>query len=414
MTKQRANQAIAEMFNPDGSLKYGGVTYKVLKRERDKASKWINNEHPEIVQRMADGRVEIIDGMIRELGQNDKLTRNLLSTILYEGVKPAFGAGIGGAVGAFLTDPDDEESNLAMNLAIGGFTLGLLQKRLQANPYIKGDMKEKAFGILENQGAIALHNFLKVHTAGTMAAKLNAYGGPLETLSKLLFHQQMGSTRGILGAEHAADVLELKFFQAINEKVIQQASPELYNPAWRIIRGLESEADAVRRLNLNALDQKNLKQLIKNTEEFRTDNIEPINEEISALEKRISEISILLKDVLPDLLKTTRKKERNAKYKAVLGEQRNDAQTLKRYLLSETDENWICPYHNEKADRETAEADHIHPVSKGGQSTLQNMVLICYDCNRGKGDSTLRNFCKVKGFIFEEVCERLESDGKEI
>ena len=102
-----------------------------------------------------------------------------------------------------------------------------------------------------------------------MAAKLNAYGGPLETLSKLLFHQQMGSTRGILGAEHAADVLELKFFQTINEKVIQQASPELYNPAWRIIRGLESEADAVRRLNLNALDQKNLKQLIKNTEEFR-------------------------------------------------------------------------------------------------------------------------------------------------
>ena len=55
-----------------------------------------------------------------------------------------------------------------------------------------------------------------------------------------------------------------------------------------------------------------------------------------------------------------------------------------------------------------------YEISKGGQSTLQNMVLVCYDCNRGKGDSTLRNFCKVKGFIFEEVCERLESLGKEI
>ena len=157
-----------------------------------------------------------------------------------------------------------------------------------------------------------------------------------------------------------------------------------------------------------------MNEVHKNSEEFRTDNIEPINEEISALEKRISEISILLKDVLPDLLKTTRKKERNAKYKAVLGEARDQSQSIKNFLLSETDENWTCPYCNEKKDKETAEADHIHPVSKGGQSTLQNMVLICYDCNRGKGDSTLRNFCKVKGFSFDEVCERLESDGKEI
>jgi len=160
--------------------------------------------------------------------------------------------------------------------------------------------------------------------------------------------------------------------------------------------------------------EKKVSEISNEVQRYFETNIEPLKEEVITLQNRIDEISSLLKDVLADLLKTTRKKERNAKYKAVLGEARDQSQSIKNFLLSETDENWTCPYCNEKKDKETAEADHIHPVSKGGQSTLQNMVLICYDCNRGKTDSTLRNFCKVKGYSFDEVCERLESDGKEI
>ncbi len=31
------------------------------------------------------------------------------------------------------------------------------------------------------------------------------------------------------------------------------------------------------------------------------------------------------------------------------------------------------------------EVDHVIPVSKGGQSTLNNLVTACRDCNRKKG-----------------------------
>jgi 5-methylcytosine-specific restriction endonuclease McrA len=38
------------------------------------------------------------------------------------------------------------------------------------------------------------------------------------------------------------------------------------------------------------------------------------------------------------------------------------------------------------------ELDHIHPVSKGGLSTAQNLVFICSECNRKKSAQTLNQF----------------------
>jgi 5-methylcytosine-specific restriction endonuclease McrA len=31
--------------------------------------------------------------------------------------------------------------------------------------------------------------------------------------------------------------------------------------------------------------------------------------------------------------------------------------------------------------------DHILPVARGGATTLQNLQLLCAECNRGKSDS---------------------------
>ena len=46
---------------------------------------------------------------------------------------------------------------------------------------------------------------------------------------------------------------------------------------------------------------------------------------------------------------------------------------------------------NFEGDR-CCELDHIHPVSKGGLSTAQNLVFICSDCNRKKSAQTLNQF----------------------
>lgn len=57
----------------------------------------------------------------------------------------------------------------------------------------------------------------------------------------------------------------------------------------------------------------------------------------------------------------------------------------------------ICPYCGQQIDKETAHADHIYPVSKGGHSSIKNMVFICSTCNLSKGEKTLNQYITTVG-----------------
>lgn len=70
-----------------------------------------------------------------------------------------------------------------------------------------------------------------------------------------------------------------------------------------------------------------------------------------------------------------------------------------------------CPYCGVELGDE-ADADHIYPVSRGGQSTVENMVLVCPDCNLAKGDKTLREFIESAGLNRGEIESRLAKLGK--
>jgi HNH endonuclease len=51
-------------------------------------------------------------------------------------------------------------------------------------------------------------------------------------------------------------------------------------------------------------------------------------------------------------------------------------------------DNFTCVYCGRKAkDDVTLHVDHIHPVSKGGTDTEDNLVTACEDCNLGKSDT---------------------------
>lgn len=48
-----------------------------------------------------------------------------------------------------------------------------------------------------------------------------------------------------------------------------------------------------------------------------------------------------------------------------------------------------CKYCGKSAEETVLEIDHIVPVSKGGKSILDNLITLCIDCNRGKGDRSI-------------------------
>lgn len=47
-------------------------------------------------------------------------------------------------------------------------------------------------------------------------------------------------------------------------------------------------------------------------------------------------------------------------------------------------DSFVCQYCGQRPPDVILEADHIHPVSRGGLDELINLITSCYDCNRGK------------------------------
>ena len=128
---------------------------------------------------------------------------------------------------------------------------------------------------------------------------------------------------------------------------------------------------------------------------------------------------LVLKKILIELKrfkKRASERERTSKINAFEMKNRSGAQNIKEKLLKPIrgKSNWSCPYCTNLSDVNLAEADHIHPVNKGGLTTLQNMVLICKKCNSKKTNLLLRIFCKKQSYDYNGVCERLEKLGKDV
>ncbi len=94
---------------------------------------------------------------------------------------------------------------------------------------------------------------------------------------------------------------------------------------------------------------------------------------------------------------------------AYLGLSRAQAKVVKRLLKERQYDS--CPYCEGPLD-ENIHADHIYPVSLGGLSTEQNMVLVCADCNCRKSNKTLREFCLEARLDFQSIERRLMELGK--
>lgn len=67
-----------------------------------------------------------------------------------------------------------------------------------------------------------------------------------------------------------------------------------------------------------------------------------------------------------------------------------------------------CPYCGDDLNMNTAHADHIYPISKGGHSTSKNMVYVCERCNMQKKNFTLNKFIQITGYNRKDIEMRLD------
>lgn len=54
-------------------------------------------------------------------------------------------------------------------------------------------------------------------------------------------------------------------------------------------------------------------------------------------------------------------------------------------------DNFTCRYCGQSAPKVELHVDHIIPVSKGGENSLNNLITACQDCNLGKSDMLLES-----------------------
>jgi 5-methylcytosine-specific restriction endonuclease McrA len=61
--------------------------------------------------------------------------------------------------------------------------------------------------------------------------------------------------------------------------------------------------------------------------------------------------------------------------------------TLNRWSIFARD-NFSCAYCGVVQTKKELSLDHIHPVSKGGKSSWENLITACQKCNQKKSDKT--------------------------
>lgn len=168
-------------------------------------------------------------------------------------------------------------------------------------------------------------------------------------------------------------------------------------------------------------DETDIREIHKKYLKNPSDKIMNIQKEIFSINRKIEKCNSTIYNLKPDYndeeLKYARKKsrarEKAARLAAFESKARQGTQSLKKQLLRKvTGKSKKCIYCGKSTLKQNLVLDHIHPIAKGGQTVIQNSVLVCQSCNSTKSALTLRAFCKKAGHNFDEVTSRLEKQGK--
>ena len=71
-------------------------------------------------------------------------------------------------------------------------------------------------------------------------------------------------------------------------------------------------------------------------------------------------------------------------------------------------QKWQCQYCETGISFSNCVFDHIYPLGRGGNHTLNNIALTCESCNQTKGMRKLSKFCEKTGRDFFEIMGQID------
>jgi len=194
-----------------------------------------------------------------------------------------------------------------------------------------------------------------------------------------------------------------------NNSVVNEAIQEI-NLQRKKLYQIEASNPYNKFLKLKEID---VPEIIKYKKLFRFNGVSyyVIHDDIN-----IDEINEIIESK-EDEIKNKKSKEYELKAKAAsnASETRRIAESAKRKYPLQHQLNKLdtCPYCEKILKINKPNLDHIYPVSKGGQSRLENLVWICYECNAKKSDALLSQFIKNNNLNKDKIINNLEWLDKE-
>lgn len=151
-----------------------------------------------------------------------------------------------------------------------------------------------------------------------------------------------------------------------------------------------------------------LTHAVRECEKQLADAFRRINATRGALERNASEIEQACAHLAQLEAHQHRKDKDRAFLAQARGKSRDQAEAIKKQLTKTSN----CPYCSLPLG-DDPHADHIYPQSKGGLSTVKNMVYVCQLCNQMKSDLTLVSFIATFNLDRSRIESALRELGKD-
>jgi DnaJ-domain-containing protein 1 len=245
------------------------------KVEAVEARKTLSSQTKKLVQTATDYAKEQLDDL-EKTGTKITLSDGLIRKFVYEGTRPLFGGVSGAVAGSYLGEDDDD---MLMYSLIGlGAALGAWQGQVQRSKFLTKPQKQIIKDTLDQEARLATNTWLKINTAGTHAARLNAWGGASSLFSKLMYKQMGASltTAGAMPVEQRSIANVGKLFNIIHEDVLRNVPREMLEDVGKFRNGFTTLDDLAKKYTPDELTL--IQQASQNIKDFTDELGEAVSE----------------------------------------------------------------------------------------------------------------------------------------
>ena len=232
---------------------------------RQKAKKVLSGSGVDLT-RLATGNIIDDVNAIVKTGTRIKWDDGVMRKLMYETTRPLFGAAGGAIAGTWMGDNEDDV--LLYSMMGIGLGLGMYSRAIDRHKFMTTAQKQLLKGPLTEQARMTTRTAIKILSAGTHAARLDAFGGGSALFGRLMYKAQGGTStsRATMGVESRARGIASELKVIVGTDVLQDIPEEMLEDIGKLRNGF---------ISLDSLSTKyspedliNIQQASKNIEDF--------------------------------------------------------------------------------------------------------------------------------------------------